>query len=258
MSNSRNVIPSARAEDLGIEPLTFEVIPDSGDIPMLVPFLEEPSPRRPIIPDSPQDGVGQMDEENPDAETPSYGPGLSPEQMEELYARLRREDAEIERTVQSAYEKGVADGERRREEAETQLAERYAYGLEKLHMLGKSLETLARHEALEIALMVAKRIIQVEIEMRPMVLVEQVKRVARELMGKKELTIHVNPADLAQIRNLAPDFSEVFPAVAQIALVGDDELERGDCVIETEVEQINMTLAEQLSAIKRALDEEIR
>lgn len=244
---------------MGVETLIFEEIPDSGDIPMLVPFMEESSPRRRASHDAHRDGgVSAETEEDGEGEAAPRSPGLTPEQMEELYARLRRDDAEIERTIQNAYEKGVADGERRREDAETRLTERYAYGLEKLHMLGTSLETLARHEALEIALMIAKRIIQVEIEMRPMVLVEQVKRAARELMGKKELTIHLNPADLAQIRNLAPNFSDVFPAVAQIALVGDDELERGDCVIETEVEQINMTLAEQLSAIKRALDEEIR
>jgi flagellar assembly protein FliH len=254
---------------MGIESVVFEEIPDSGSAPLVIPFSDETPTRQPIEMDmarlnrlrkqqhaaAQQYQTGAQDIEEPPAPTLQV---LSPEQMDELYARLRRDDAEIEAKVQQAYEKGLADGTRNQHDIEKQLAERYAYGLEKLHMLGKSVETLARHEALEVALMIAKRIMQVEIEMRPMVLVEQVKRAARELMGKKELTIHLHPADLSLIRSVAPDFSDVFPAVAQVTLMGDDDLERGDCVIDTEVEQINMTLAEQLSVIKRALQEELR
>ncbi len=178
-------------------------------------------------------------------------------EIAELVALLERERHEQEEKIQQAYERGVADGERHRAEFEAQLSESYHYGLKRLEMLGNSLEVLARSEALEIAILVARRILQKEIEMNPLQIIEQVKRVSSEAMGKKELTIRLNPQDLAAVRAIDPELGTHFPAVGQVSILEDHDLQPGDCLVDTEVEQINLSLDEQLAVLKKALEEEL-
>lgn len=175
----------------------------------------------------------------------------------ELVELLQRERKETEEKIQKAYERGVAEGEKRRNERDNQLGEQYAYGLEKLKFLGKSLETQARHEALEIALMVAKKIIQQEIVSNPLILIDEIKKAANSSMGRGELTIRLHPDDLARVNEKEPELADKFSAVAMISVIDDDSLELGDCIIDTDMEQINMTLDEQLKELKRALEESI-
>ena len=173
-------------------------------------------------------------------------------------ATLLEESGRVsEGRVQEAFERGLSEGERLASEGRRQEAESYAYGLSRLGQLGRTLETQARHEALELALLVAKRIMQKEVEISPAFLIEIIKRTASQLMGRAEISIRLHPADLDVVRALAPDFAEHFPAVALVSLKGDESLERGDCLIDTDVEQINLSLNEQLAALKRALSEEL-
>lgn len=174
-----------------------------------------------------------------------------------LALKLEEAQSAIEGRVQEAFERGLSEGERLVREGQRQEAESYAYGLTKLGQLGRTLETQARHEALELALLVAKRIMQKEVEISPAYLVEIIKRTASQLLGRAEISIRLHPADLEVVRQLAPDFSDHFPAVALVTLKSDDALERGDCLIDTDVEQINLSLNEQLSALKRALSEDL-
>lgn len=175
-----------------------------------------------------------------------------------LTEQVEQARSEMEGRVQEAFERGLSEGERMTKEGQRQEAEAYAYGLTKLGHLGTTLETLARHEAMELAILIAKRIMQKEVEVSPMFLIEAIKRTGAQLLGRNEMTIRLHPADLAVVRTLAPDFSKEFPAVALVTLSADDSLERGDITIDTDVEQINLTLNEQLAALKQALDEEVR
>ena len=174
-----------------------------------------------------------------------------------LALKLEEVQSAMEGRVQEAFERGLSEGERLLREGQRQEAESYAYGLAKLGQLGRTLETQARHEALELALLVAKRIMQKEVEISPAFLVETIKRSASQLLGRAEMTIRLHPSDLDVVRQIAPKFADNFPAVALVTMKSDDTLERGDCLIDTDVEQINLSLNEQLAALKRALAEDL-
>lgn len=272
-----DVLNSDRLRHMEVKSVAFKEIADRGNIPFIVQYeqekerqngmdsvvdqlnLNKPSQHQihvpePIVPDpviTPQ----------PAMEQEMVGSGeiqALADEVGKLTELLERERAENEDKIQQAYERGLSDGEHNREEAERRLTERYAYGLERLDLLGQTLQSVARQEALEIAIMVAKRILRVEIEAKPMLLIDEIKRAAQEVMGKKEVTIRLHPDDLAGIKLAEANLDSSFPAVAQISMAEDESLERGDCVIDTDVEQINLSLNEQLSALKKALEEEIK
>jgi len=248
------VIRAEQARLVDISPAAFEEIADSGEAPMIVPAYNRPPEEK----KSAKAESASATKPDPAPEAPAAGgEGLTRAEFKELTRMLVDERRAMDGKIQEAYERGMAEGEHRGREETRRLAAQYAFGLEKLSMLGRTLETLARHEALEIALLIARRIIQKEIELNPMLLVEEVKRAASATIGRKELTIRLHPEDLKVVRELAPDLGDHFPAVAQVNLAEDASLEGGDCVVDTDVEQINLSLTEQLAALKKALEEEV-
>ena len=238
----------------GTDSSTESLIPDTG----------APAPGEDLLIPEGEAGLAPFptDAEGADRQT-SFQPATGQAPMNqpsidssELISIIRKERGEMEGRLEEAYGRGFADGERRREEFERRLSDRYAFGLEKLHLLGRTLETLARHETLEIAVLIAKRIIQREIDQNPMILVDEIKNVASDIMGRDELTIKLTPEDLKAVRELVPDLSDHFTAVARVSIKEDKSLEKGDCLIDTEVEQINLSLEDQLAALKEALEAE--
>lgn len=284
------VINKANPERQHVQPLRFSESPLSEDsIPFVVSIHEkykERDGREETAPNGPLRGrsTSPIKQQSAQRETP-YVPMPAPsarhsqpnpaaaksESQQELERTLMETSREVTRLalkleeaqrtmegrVQEAFERGLSEGERLVREGQRQEAESYAYGLAKLGQLGRTLETQARHEALELALLVAKRIMQKEVEISPSFLVEIIKRTASQLLGRAEMTIRLHPEDLEVVRQLAPNFADNFPAVALVTMKSDDTLERGDCLIDTDVEQINLSLNEQLAALKRALAEDL-
>ncbi len=261
-----DIIRSERLAGMGVENMVFEEITETHQISQLVLAQNRNKEQFDSLPDGDESQSGRGEQHEPsdiqdvvDESMPSESAASMG--LAEIKADLQRMIEAIqtnEARIQEAYERGLEEGVRRATEAQSELAEQYVYGLERLEMLGRTLDVLARHETLEIALLISKRILQKEITTEPMLLIELVKRVAAETMGRKELTIRLHPEDLVVIRAQAPNLSDHFPAVAEITLAEDPSLERGDCIVDTEVEQINLSLEEQLSAIKRAIEEEIQ
>jgi|GEM_PF-4171271 len=266
-----DIITSDKLNNTEVQSLAFREVADKGNIPFIVQYQKEKerNNQSPSVMDQlnmsaaqseqiplPEPSMPEMEDEQ---EMVGSGEVAAlAEEVAKLSELLESERRQSEQKIQEAYERGLADGEHNREETERRLTERYAYGFERLDLLGQTLQSVARQEALEIAIMVSRRILRCEIEARPMLLVDEIKRASKEIMGKKDVTIRLHPDDLAAVKRVESNLDSSFPAVAHISLAEEESLERGDCIIDTDVEQINLSLNEQLNALKNALEEEIK
>ncbi len=269
-----DIIRANIGEKLGVRTKRFEEIPDSGNVTFVMDNDRERARlldrEEPVESETDaEDNGGDLlpTESGPDsAPEPVYAyepPDISPSaealpDMEDLRRMLEDREEAFAARLEEAYEKGRLDGERTREDAEGLLADRFAVGLEKVDALARTLETLARHEALELALLLARRILQREIQANPLALIDEIRNSTSEIKDTRQLTIRLNEQDLEAVRALAPDFGKHFPSVANVTLATGKDLERGDCVIDTDMERINLTLNEQLDRLRRSLEEEIR
>lgn len=114
----------------------------------------------------------------------------------------------------------------------------------------KAREILASELAVElvkIAMMAAERVIEQEVKTRPEIIIELVKRLAKEFAERDRLKIIVNPADFDIIRsaNIAcPAFCEFVP---------NPSIEPGGCEVELEGETVDARLKTRIKQLWRAV-----
>lgn len=91
----------------------------------------------------------------------------------------------------------------------------------------------------------ARQILDAELALAP----EKVQAIVRGVLARaaraKEVSVRVHPDDLAQVT--------AMPELAGARVEGDAALERGDCVVRTELGILDGSLRVQLEALRRAL-----
>jgi len=150
---------------------------------------------------------------------------------------------EAERLVSRA--RAEADAIRedaRREGEEAGRAEAAATLLEAKQILEQT-RTQAEPALVALAAKAARRVVRAELKQSP----EQIVAIVREVLDRARratsLTLRAHPADLPLLAKVA----------ASAELVADDSLERGGCVLVSELGEVDARLEVQLDALERAL-----
>ncbi|KAF0151640.1 MAG: flagellar assembly protein FliH [Ignavibacteria bacterium] len=122
---------------------------------------------------------------------------------------------------------------------------------ENLLDLEKSFESLVIETAYEIS----KKIVQREIEDRT-VINENVKAAINKIIGANEVRLKMNPAD---IEALSIDSKNMLNSSSfnKIKIEGDERIEKGGCLIETEIGNVDARISTQITELKRKLEESI-
>ena len=160
---------------------------------------------------------------------------------------------EVER---EAYEKGYAAGDR----AGMQMAEKKVDAV--LRRLGRSMEKLARlreeiidrseRDVVALAVEIARKLVRREINLDEKIINTFVRIALENLNVDSKVTIHLNPSDFKQMEgNLPEGFSEKQDI--EIVLTSREDLQRGDCLIETENGTLDGRIDEQFQEIERGL-----
>ena len=169
-------------------------------------------------------------------------------------------DQREEQAYRNGFEEGRARGVR---EGETAGFER---GTQKIEPLINSItEVLIQLDAIrketfhqiekevaELALAIAQKVICREVATDR----ETVVCVAREALAKVDdpgkITIKMNPADLHFINETKYQLANVIADVKNVTFKGEKAIQRGGCIIETELGEIDARIEKQLEAIKES------
>ncbi|MFO0596300.1 MAG: FliH/SctL family protein [Myxococcaceae bacterium] len=123
--------------------------------------------------------------------------------------------------------------------------------VEKLRLQGERLAEQARSDALELGILIARRILEREIRTDLGALFALIKSAIRRAGEDHVTRVRVHPADHAAFgAQPASEFS-----LGPIQLVADAALQRGDVVVETEHHEIDGRLSTRLDAIIKQLEE---
>jgi len=107
-------------------------------------------------------------------------------------------------------------------------------------------------ELTELAVRVAEKILGEALRLQPERVTTIVAQCLRSARGAR-LRLRVCPADLALVEEALPALRGAAPDAAVLALEPDPQLTPGDCVIESELGQVDGRLAVQLAALREAL-----
>jgi flagellar assembly protein FliH len=122
---------------------------------------------------------------------------------------------------------------------------------ENLLEMEKAFERLVIETSYEMA----KKIVQKEIE-HETVINENVKVAINKIIGANEVRLKLNPKD---IEALSADSKNMInsSSFSKIKIEGDDRIERGGCLIETEIGNVDARVSTQLTELKRKLEESL-
>lgn len=115
-----------------------------------------------------------------------------------------------------------------------------------------------KNDIAEIALLVARKILNSEVKSNPEIIMDIVKNVIKEVSRDESKIIFViNPADELVLSNNIENNSIFANKKATISIQTDEDIEQGSCKVITSSGQIDATFTSQLNIIKKAFAEGI-
>lgn len=178
-----------------------------------------------------------------------------------LAAMAEAEANAIIAEAEMAREQAVADGWREGfeagiGEARAQMSDAVAATAGILSAMEEELAALPERLAQEVAavaLETAARIIRAELAVRPERVVDVARGAIRRATDRDRLLAHVNPADLAVMREATAGLIEQMGGIHRFDVIEDPRIAAGGCVLETPSGDVDARIESQLSRILEGL-----
>jgi flagellar assembly protein FliH len=122
----------------------------------------------------------------------------------------------------------------------------------RLRLQGERLAEQARSDALEVGLMVARRILERELSANVESLFALIKSAIRKAGEAHTTVVRLNPADLARLK----DSAETAFTLGRVELAADEALQPGDVMVDADQHTIDGRLSTRLMEAARALDDQ--
>jgi flagellar assembly protein FliH len=188
-----------------------------------------------------------------DAPAPAFRPFGVPAPEVEPPAPVDAPPDEPEEERRRAFQAGYELG---REETRSQLesvGESLVKSLEELAEFRTRLRERYERELLELALGVARKVVQQELAERPQIWLGMIRAAVRRAVDRERIVVRV-PAHLhAFLRDSLPELRAALEDVKELQLVEDPGLPAGGCIIESRFGDIDVGVETQLARTERAL-----
>ncbi len=104
-----------------------------------------------------------------------------------------------------------------------------------------------------LALAIARRIVAREIAEDESAVLARSREAIRKIIGVERIKIHINPSDEEYMREHRNELSAYADSVKEIVIEADGKVERGGCIIESELGNIDARVSTQFELIEEAL-----
>jgi len=105
----------------------------------------------------------------------------------------------------------------------------------------------------EMILMIARKVIKDEIVERREVVINHIKEALQRVKDRDRIDIRVNFADLDMTTAHKDELIKMMESLKKVNIYEDSRVERGGCIIETDVGAIDARISTQLEAIEEAI-----
>ncbi len=163
--------------------------------------------------------------------------------------------AKLREIETEAFNKGWEDGSKAaRDEYEEKLRDAKAV-LDKAHEEKWQVVAGSEEEIVRLAVAVARKVIDREIETGPDIVVDMVKRAIQKASDREELTVRVNPDNLDVTINARDDISQEVKGIRKLKVLADPAIAPGGCVVESHNGTVDARIERQMNEIEQALME---
>ncbi|WP_409273974.1 FliH/SctL family protein [Neobacillus sp. SCS-31] len=162
-------------------------------------------------------------------------------------------EVEKRRGYQEGYQLGIEDG---RNDAKVQYASELQKAASILELAYQEKEELIREAepfVLELAIDIAKKVLQQELKTDPDTLIGLIKQTLADVYETDSVSIGVAPEDFPFVQKQRKQLLAVDNGQVEVKIFPDYSVEQGGCIIRTSSGSIDARLDMQLSEIKKAL-----
>lgn len=110
--------------------------------------------------------------------------------------------------------------------------------------------TEAENQMVELVLLISKKVVKVISEEQKNVVLSNVVQALRKMKSRGEVEIRVNLSDVSLTTEHINDFMEMIESVSAITVLEDSTIEKGGCLIETNLGRIDARISSQLREIE--------
>jgi flagellar assembly protein FliH len=142
-------------------------------------------------------------------------------------------------------------------QAQIDFGARVAAAVSALRLHSERLAEHAQKDAVELALLLARRLVEGELGAGIEPLLRVVKGVVRRAGESRRVVVHLCPADAANVEQAGGPRGLTGVGAAQIDLVVDPNLGPGDCVVDADFGTIDARLDTRFAELRRLLDEAV-
>lgn len=170
-----------------------------------------------------------------------------------LAAERQKLQQQYEQELRLQFEAGLEQG---RSEAGTEvkrgidLLTAYAKMLqaEKKELAGRS-----EKSTIELAFLLAQRILGAELQSRPEAVSDVVRNALRQVLDCDQVRLRVNDADIDYLRSVQSDLENVLSQGVKLEIRADSSIERGGCMIDTERGTLDARIMSQLDTLRAGM-----
>jgi flagellar assembly protein FliH len=135
--------------------------------------------------------------------------------------------------------------------------ERLDLGVTLLRSQGERLAEQARSDALELAFMIARKIMEREIHSDPVALLSLIRSAITRAGEANQITLRLNASDADALRIAGHDLTTTTFSLAKVSVVADPNLSPGDCIVETNLGTVDGRLSTRLAEMRETVESAI-
>jgi type III secretion protein L len=161
---------------------------------------------------------------------------------QEAEAIVRKAEEDSAKQRQNAYDTGYQEG----------LAQTTELMI-KARMEHEQFVKNANRDVMDLAFKIAEKIIGKQLEIEPETIISIVKQAMQNVRQSKQLTIRVHPDDAKLLKENEEELQETLGRQRILDVVEDKKVQRGGCIIESEIGTVEAQLQTQLERLKKIL-----
>jgi flagellar assembly protein FliH len=203
-------------------------------------------------------GGGEAAEEHLSAPTTPAEPKptLVMEEHPESPNVLAIAEEEMDRQLLDAFDKGVLEGKRQAEKGMANVFKSLREASTSLNTLWQQLLHDGEEELLHLSIMVAKKVIQQEVEQDRRILGNIIAAAVNSTAERHDIVIRLNPEEYRLVNANRHLYLGGVEEEKSLSLKSDETVMPGGCIVDTPIGAIDARVEEQLDEIWRRLKEE--
>jgi flagellar assembly protein FliH len=180
------------------------------------------------------------------------------DQAEAVLEEARQRAVQIER---EAFEKGFAQGEKAGREMAERSCETTLQALDatlsRLQDIDGGRSAQMEEEVVRLALHVARKIMQRDVQTDPQVVVDVVRAALKKCHAQEDVVVYVNPMDRDTLSEMRPALMQELRSIRHLRIEAKESIERGGALVECAIGELDVRLERQLGEVERAFEQMI-